>query len=144
MTPLDLAVCQPPSACSQKFFGCSCEVVPVRAGVPGDVLAADAAFLGFSGACAFPATPQFCSWPANPTHETGRMCHMNTTSPNSFVRLPQVLKETGLSRATLYRKVQDGTFPKQSRIATRCVGWRRSALDQWLQNPMFYSVDDFT
>jgi prophage regulatory protein len=69
---------------------------------------------------------------------------MNTASPNSFVRLPQVLKETGLSRATLYRKVQDGTFPKQSRIATRCVGWRRSTLDQWLQNPMFYSVDDFT
>jgi prophage regulatory protein len=67
---------------------------------------------------------------------------MTTVSSNSFVRLPQVLKETGLSRATLYRKVQDGTFPKQSRIATRCVGWRRSALDQWLQNPMFYSVDD--
>ncbi|MBG6119360.1 MULTISPECIES: helix-turn-helix transcriptional regulator [unclassified Sphingobium] len=47
---------------------------------------------------------------------------MNRAPPNSFVRLPQVLKETGLSRATLYRKIQDGTFPKQARIAQRCVG----------------------
>ncbi len=67
---------------------------------------------------------------------------MSTPSPNSFVRLPEVLKETGLSRATLYRKVQDGTFPKQVRIATRCVGWRRSAIEQWQANPFFYSVDD--
>jgi prophage regulatory protein len=67
---------------------------------------------------------------------------MNTASPNSFVRLPQVLKETGLSRATLYRKVQDGTFPRQVRIAQRCVGWRRSAIEQWLANSFFYSVDD--
>jgi prophage regulatory protein len=70
------------------------------------------------------------------------MRHMDTVSPNAFVRLPQVLKETGLSRATLYRKVQDGTFPSQVRIAKRCVGWRRSALEQWLANPFFYSVDD--
>lgn len=68
---------------------------------------------------------------------------MDTPSPNAFVRLPQVLKDTGLSRATLYRKIQDGTFPKQARIAARCVGWRRSAIEQWLQNPMFYSVDDY-
>lgn len=67
---------------------------------------------------------------------------MNTASPNAFVRLPQVLNETGLSRATLYRKVQDGTFPRQVRIAQRCVGWRRSAIERWLANPFFYSVDD--
>ncbi|HUD93485.1 helix-turn-helix transcriptional regulator [Sphingobium sp.] len=97
----------------------------------------------FSGSCAFPRMPQFYSWPANPTLEKGRMRHVNTASPNAFVRLPQVLKETGLSRATLYRKVQDGTFPRQVRIAQRCVGWRRAAIDQWLQNPMFYSVEDY-
>jgi prophage regulatory protein len=68
---------------------------------------------------------------------------MNSTSPNSFVRLPQVLKETGLARDALSQG-PERDLPKQSRIATRCVGWRRSALDQWLQNPMFYPVDDFT
>lgn len=68
---------------------------------------------------------------------------MNTPSPDRFVRLPDVLRRTGLSRATLYRKVQDGTFPRQVRIATRCVGWRQSAIEQWLANPMFYTVDDY-
>ncbi len=57
----------------------------------------------FSGSCAFPGMPQLYSWPASPTLEKGRMRHTNTASPNAFVRLPQVLKETGLSRATLYR-----------------------------------------
>ncbi|EIZ77112.1 phage transcriptional regulator AlpA [Novosphingobium sp. Rr 2-17] len=68
---------------------------------------------------------------------------MNTPTSDRFVRLPDVLKRTGLSRATLYRKVQDGTFPAQVRIAKRCVGWRQSAIERWLQNPMFYSVDDY-
>jgi prophage regulatory protein len=53
-----------------------------------------------------------------------------------------VLERTGLSRSTLYRKIQHGTFPKQMRIAARCAGWRESAVNTWLQNPMFYSVDD--
>ena len=37
-----------------------------------------------------------------------------------FLRLNTVLERTGLSRATLYRKIQAGTFPKQIRIAERC------------------------
>jgi prophage regulatory protein len=41
-----------------------------------------------------------------------------------FLRLNTVLERTGLSRATLYRKIQSGTFPKQVRIAERCCGWR--------------------
>jgi prophage regulatory protein len=49
---------------------------------------------------------------------------------------------TGLSRATLHRKIQNGTFPKQVRIAERCKGWRESAVSAWMQSPMFYIVDD--
>lgn len=60
--------------------------------------------------------------------------------PDRILRLNTVLDRTGLSRSTLYRKVEDGTFPKQVRIAERCVGWRESAILAWLQNPMFYSV----
>jgi prophage regulatory protein len=62
--------------------------------------------------------------------------------PDRILRLNTVLDRTGLSRSTLYRKVEDGTFPKQVRIAERCVGWRESAILAWLQNPMFYSVTD--
>ncbi|MBC7674779.1 MAG: AlpA family phage regulatory protein [Rhodoferax sp.] len=67
---------------------------------------------------------------------------MTTDTPDRILRLDAVLDRTGLSRSTLYRKVDQGTFPAQVRIATRCVGWRESAVADWLRNPIFYSVDD--
>jgi len=67
---------------------------------------------------------------------------MTAQSPDRILRLNSVLDRTGLSLATLYRKVADGTFPKQIRIASRCMGWRESAINDWLKNPMFYSVED--
>jgi prophage regulatory protein len=68
---------------------------------------------------------------------------MTNDIPDRILRLNAVLDRTGLSRATLYRKVQTGTFPKQVRIATRCTGWRESAINVWMRNPMFYRVEDF-
>ena len=67
---------------------------------------------------------------------------MTNDTPERILRLKAVLERTGLSRSTLYRKVQEGTFPKQVRIAARCAGWRESAVNVWLRNPMFYSVED--
>jgi prophage regulatory protein len=65
---------------------------------------------------------------------------MTTDQPDRILRLNSVLDRTGLSRSTLYRKVQAGTFPKQIRIAVRCAGWRESAVNEWIQDPMFYEV----
>lgn len=67
---------------------------------------------------------------------------MTTETPDRILRLDAVLDRTGLSRSTLYRKVEQGTFPAQVRIATRCVGWRESAIADWLRNPMFYAAED--
>ncbi|MCP8891515.1 helix-turn-helix transcriptional regulator [Sphingomonas faeni] len=67
---------------------------------------------------------------------------MQTDTADRILRLGAVLNRTGLTRSTLYRKIQTGTFPKQVRIATRCTGWRESAVSDWMRNPMFYSVDD--
>jgi prophage regulatory protein len=67
---------------------------------------------------------------------------MQTDTPDRILRLGAVLNRTGLTRSTLYRKIQTGTFPRQVRIATRCTGWRESAVSDWMRNPMFYSVDD--
>lgn len=63
-------------------------------------------------------------------------------SNDRILRIKAVLDRTGLSRSTLYRKIQDGTFPKQVQISTRCAGWRESAVNAWMSNPMFFSVDD--
>jgi prophage regulatory protein len=56
-----------------------------------------------------------------------------------MLRLSSVLERTGLSRSTLYRKIEQGTFPNQVRISERCVGWREHDIEQWLRNPMSYS-----
>ncbi|MDG5487386.1 AlpA family transcriptional regulator [Sphingomonas sp. BGYR3] len=66
---------------------------------------------------------------------------MTSTSPDRILRLPIVLERTGLSRATLYRKIRRGTFPKQIKIAERCSGWRESAINEWLHNPIYWGMD---
>jgi prophage regulatory protein len=66
---------------------------------------------------------------------------MLTDTPDRILRIKTVLERTGLSRSTMYRKMQNGTFPKNVQISTRCAGWRESAINAWLHNPMFYSVE---
>lgn len=67
---------------------------------------------------------------------------MNTETTDRILRIRTVLERTGLSRATMYRKMQNGTFPRNIAISTRCAGWRESAVAEWMRNPMFYSTDD--
>ena len=67
---------------------------------------------------------------------------MTTDTTDRILRLKAVLQRTGLCRSTMYRKMESGTFPRNVQISTRCVGWRESAIEAWLRNPMFYSVDD--
>jgi prophage regulatory protein len=63
-------------------------------------------------------------------------------APGRILRLNSVLERTGLSRSTLYRKIEGGSFPAQVRISQRCIGWHESDIEQWLRNPMGYSVHD--
>lgn len=66
---------------------------------------------------------------------------MQTQTPDRILRLNAVLDRTGLSRSTLYRKMEDGTFPRSFKISTRCAGWRESAVEAWMRNPVFYETD---
>jgi prophage regulatory protein len=67
---------------------------------------------------------------------------ISMTRPNRILRLKSVLERTGLSRSTLYRKIQKGSFPAQLRISERCIGWRENGIERWLSNPMYYSRAD--
>ncbi len=51
------------------------------------------------------------------------------------VRREEVTRLTGLARATIYKKVADGTFPPPRRLGDRAVGWRASDISDWLQAP---------
>ena len=49
---------------------------------------------------------------------------MQTDTPDRILRIKTVLDITHLSRSTMYRKMQNGTFPRNVQISTRCAGWR--------------------
>lgn len=61
-----------------------------------------------------------------------------TNATDRIVRLRTVLDRTGLSRSTVYRKIAEGTFPRQVRISVHGAGWRESAINRWISDPVGY------
>ncbi len=49
-----------------------------------------------------------------------------------ILRLPAVKQRTGLSRATIYRKMQACEFPRAKQLSTNCVGWVAAEIEAWL------------
>ena len=50
----------------------------------------------------------------------------------SILRRKQVEKRTGLSRSTIYLRIQEGTFPRPVNLGARAVGWLENEIDEWL------------
>ena len=49
------------------------------------------------------------------------------------LRLKEVRHKTGLGRSTIYRWMDEGSFPKSVRLGARSVAWIESEIDDWLQ-----------
>lgn len=64
------------------------------------------------------------------------------SNPERIIRLKTVLHRTGLSRSTLYRKIADGTFPRQVSISIHGAGWHESAVNRWVADPSNYRADE--
>lgn len=52
-----------------------------------------------------------------------------------FLRVREVLDRTGLTRATLYRRIEEGQFPKQVKLGPAMVAWRQSEVEEWMEDP---------
>ena len=50
-----------------------------------------------------------------------------------ILRCRKVIERTGLSRSSLYEKMQRGDFPKPRKLGLRAVGWRVSDIESWLE-----------
>jgi prophage regulatory protein len=55
-----------------------------------------------------------------------------SNSPLSFIRLPEVMRITGLSRATIYNKMAAGEFPVAVELGPRSRGWVRHEVEGWV------------
>lgn len=51
-----------------------------------------------------------------------------------FLRLPQVIHETTLSRSTIYRLMEKSVFPKPYKLGERAVAWLESDIQKWLDD----------
>lgn len=48
-----------------------------------------------------------------------------------FLRVPDVMRETGLSRTTIYRREREGDFPKRVPLSANATGWWSEDIDRW-------------
>lgn len=51
-----------------------------------------------------------------------------------LLRLPTVLRLTGLGRSTVYRMMSERSFPVPVRLGKRSVAWRHEDVQQWTQS----------
>lgn len=52
-----------------------------------------------------------------------------------FLRLPEVKRRTGMSRSTVYRRMDEGTFPQTVPMSGNIAAWRESDVTAWLADP---------
>ena len=50
-----------------------------------------------------------------------------------FLRLPEVVARTGLSRSTIYVRLDQGRFPRPVSLGGRAVGWIEAEVDEWMR-----------
>lgn len=60
------------------------------------------------------------------------MSDQPSSTATSILRLRQVSARVGLSRSSIYRRIADGSFPKPISIGVNSVGWKESAIIEWL------------
>ena len=49
-----------------------------------------------------------------------------------ILRLPEVSRATGLSRSTIFRLVQAGSFPPSVALTARAIGWCSTDVEAWI------------
>jgi prophage regulatory protein len=56
----------------------------------------------------------------------------NKSITECVLRLPEVMKRTGLARSSIYLHISENNFPKQINLGVRSVGWLESEINGWI------------
>ncbi|MBP2835699.1 MULTISPECIES: helix-turn-helix transcriptional regulator [Dickeya] len=51
---------------------------------------------------------------------------------NNLIRLPEVQRRTGYSKAWLYRLISQDRFPQPVKIGSRSIAFVESEIDDWI------------
>jgi prophage regulatory protein len=52
------------------------------------------------------------------------------------LRLPEVIKKTGLGRTNLYHMTKNGEFPASVSLGAKAMGWIEAEIDTWIEKRM--------
>ena len=68
----------------------------------------------------------------------------NNKPKNKLIRFPEVMSRTGYGRTSIYRKMEDGSFPKSLKLGgppkdpkefdSRPIAWIEDEVDQWIES----------
>ena len=58
---------------------------------------------------------------------------MKHNNQMQFLRLPQVMRQVGLSKPQLYKLIAKNQFPSQIKICSRISVWLESDVVEWMQ-----------
>ena len=59
-----------------------------------------------------------------------------------FLRLPEVMEETGQRRSSIYAGMEAGTFPKSFKIGERSVAWLEDDIEAWKRAKLQAAVQE--
>ena len=68
----------------------------------------------------------------------------NNKPRKNLIRLNEVMSRTGYGRTSIYRKMEDGSFPKSLKLGgppkdpnefdSRAIAWLEAEVDQWIES----------
>ena len=59
---------------------------------------------------------------------------VDANSIDRMIKLPEVIRMTGLSRSSIYLLIKKGNFPSQVKLSTRSSGWHWREINSWLES----------
>ena len=52
----------------------------------------------------------------------------------TVIRLPEVMRLTGLGKSSIYDAMRTGDFPKSLKLTKRAIGWRADDVRRWIES----------
>jgi predicted DNA-binding transcriptional regulator AlpA len=59
-----------------------------------------------------------------------------------ILKMPEVIKATGLARSTIYKLISENRFPKQIKLTSFSSGWLQSEIDSWVSERIAISRNE--
>jgi prophage regulatory protein len=56
----------------------------------------------------------------------------SSSDPQSLIRLPDVVRRTGLGRSQIYALAKVDKFPSPIKLSERCSAWIAAEVDAWI------------